>query len=385
MELLALHGALELIAQSPFRPPIKSDCQSAIDIIRKPHKISKYSKKPQLMIIEAAINKLHSLSPRPLIHHVKAHTGNLKSLDSWGTDTWGNHIADRVAANDVNSLAPLGLDGQSHHCNLREVLETCALAPRWFLLNNSSHTLAIHSPQSIIDNSRHATYLATRDTYHPNTPTWTTSTTKYAAAIFSPASKSLSACVTWQRICYDKGWTGRNRLKGAPSDATQDERDQLSTCELCDDDECLDHILRYCLHKDLPKIRNETIAALSTYITDLRNDKKRTNDELLLAEALRDVANPTGNGFHEGWRAWTGQWTPKLINQLANKYPILSEPSTDLCNRLRRTALQVGKILAVGARAIWAARCAAIAADKYQKQLTTVRQLAVHKQINSSR
>ena len=349
MELLAITGALDLMTQSNFRPPIKSDCKSAIDIIRKPHKIGKYAKKPQLMIIEAAIHKLHNLSPRPMIQHIKAHTGDKKALASWGTDTWGNHIADRIAADDAESLEALGLNGSSHQCRSSDLLDSLSLAPRWFALHEQSPTLATlltHSPQSIIDASRNVAYLTERDAYHPTKPTWTTSTTKYAAAIFHPASKPLTSCVTWQRICYDKGWTGRNRLKGAADDATQDERDQLSVCTLCDEDECLDHILRYCLYKELPKIRDDTIASLTTFITELRNDKTRSNDELLLAEAMREVATPQGTGYHEGWRAWTGQWTPNLISQLADRLPLPDDPSQDLCKRLRRTSLQVGTISA---------------------------------------
>ena len=211
-------------------------------------------------------------------------------------------------------------------------------------------------------------YLTERDAYHPTKPTWTNSTTKYAAAIFHPTVKSLTSCVTWQRICYDKGWTGRNRLKGVADDATQDERDQLSVCTLCDEDECLDHILRYCLYKDLPTIRDDTIASLSTFITELHNDKTRSNYELLLAEAMREVATPQGDGYHEGWRAWTGQWTPALIDQLANRLPLPEQPSQDLCKRLRRISLKVGTILAQGARSIWAARCTAIAEIKYNRK-----------------
>ena len=107
---------------------------------------------------------------------------------------------------------------------------------------------------------------------------------------------------------------------------------------------------------------------MTTFITELRNDKTRSNDELLLAEAMREVATPQGTGYHEGWRAWTGQWTPSLISQLADRLPLPDDPSQDLCKRLRRTSLQVGTILAQGARSIWAARCAAIAKIKYNNK-----------------
>ena len=83
---------------------------------------------------------------------------------------------------------------------------------------------------------------------------------------------------------------------------------------------------------------------------------------------MREVATPQGTGYHEGWRAWTGQWTPNLISQLADRLPLPDDPSQDLCKRLRRTSLQVGTILAQGARSIWAARCAAIAEIKYKRK-----------------
>ena len=179
----------------------------------------------------------------------------------------------------------------------------------------------------------------------------------------------MSSCVTWQRISYDKGWTGRNRLKGVDEDASHDERDAISKCNLCDFDEDMDHTLRYCLNAELDTIRIETIAALSTLIIQIHHDKNRILLEEKFAEALRDIATPSGKGYHEGWRAWTGQWTPHLITQLYLKFPLDDNLSQDHKQRLKRTALQVGTILAQGARAIWASICRQISLQKLQARL----------------
>ena len=158
--------------------------------------------------------------------------------------------------------------------------------------------------------------------------------------------------VVSQRLGLMKGWTGANRAKGAKRGDTED-RDAKLKCDLCDLEDTRDHFICTCLCDNLQTIRDGTIRELNSYIKAMRSVRSR--EEIQLAEAYRAFALEDING----WRAWLGQLTFDILSLLKSKCPSLAANRTvswQTKRDLRKTAQQVGSILASGARALWKRR-----------------------------
>ena len=76
------------------------------------------------------------------------------------------------------------------------------------------------------------------------------------------------------------------------------------------------------------------------------------------------MASHTTCGSFSGYRAWTGVWTQSLINELSNKCNFPDYMPDYITAKLRRTARNVGMILADGARKLWRRRCELISLQK---------------------
>ena len=218
-------------------------------------------------------------------------------------------------------------------------------------------------------------YLKNRDTYRSQRnlkPMWQNTTTAYAASIFGPGPIS-------QRVSYMKDWSGRNRAKTcAPSSLTSEEEEQWPNCELCHQPDDEAHLLCHCEHDTVIKLRDKLKTALNKYIVELTVLHKRPTIVVKLAEAIREFAWKDFNG----WRAFRGHWTPDARQTLIQHVPELTQRQTNkTLQLLRKTAKDVGILLANLAKDTWAARCKHVADAKviaqnelrYRQKLATMK------------
>ena len=176
-----------------------------------------------------------------------------------------------------------------------------------------------------------------------------------------------------------KDWSGRNRSKTcAPPSLTSEEEEQWPNCELCHQPDDEAHLPCHCGHDTVIKLRDKLKTALNKYIVELTVLYKRPTIVVKLAEAIREFAWKDFNG----WRAFRGHWTPDARQTLIQHVPELTQrQSNKTLQLLRKTAKDVGTLLANLAKDTWAARCKHVADGKvlaqnelrYRQKLATMK------------
>jgi hypothetical protein len=143
----------------------------------------------------------------------------------------------------------------------------------------------------------------------------------------------------------DWGYHGGNRKKGVE---TIEEKAAVGKCELCDEEDSLQHIIWGCVHGDMQDIRDQISVELNTYVASLRG---LSEIECQLGEAIRDLAL---DGGYDSYLVWLSHWTLKLRGRLLDRCPRLREQWNDESIRaLKKVATKIGKLLAEGVRELW--------------------------------
>ena len=268
MELLGIAGAARLATKSPVKISIKTDCLSAKLILDQPHKMRKHVYKPQVQLLRAILGDMNrSGANKPSIIQVHSHKGDHIDISEWTDDIWGNEIADRVAAGDTDFCQQHNIHYITIHVNT--LLAVLPHYLSWYLHDNSTNTLLMDRPKHIADQQRFNSYIQKRDDYRTargEQPKWAESTIRYASKIHFHSKMSLQSRAAAQRIVYDKGWHGGNRVKSATAETSNDDRDSFIKCDLCNQQDHQDHHIRYCLHADLDTIRDHVLQDLFKYV-----------------------------------------------------------------------------------------------------------------------
>ena len=291
------------------------------------------------------------------IRHVHSHQGDTIPQTQWSRDVWGNHIADRVADQDTSSSTLRDLHIIHQKIDSTKLLKHIQLHLPWSW-TNMSNDLFVGNPQHLLNKLRMPRYLANRDENRKSRdlkPMWQHTTTAYAASIFGPGPVS-------QRVSYLKDWSGRNRSKSAvPHSLSPEEAEQWQNCELCHQPDDEAHLPCHCLHDTIVKLRDKTKTRLNKYITELYMLHKRPLVAIKLAEAMRTYAWTN----YYGWRAFRGHWTPDAREALLSLVPELAQTYKKATLQiLRKTAKDVGILLATLAKDTWAARCKHVSDEK---------------------
>ena len=127
-ELLGINCALSICHhRNAHNVDIRTDCLSVKKILGNPGKLRKLTNKPELGLIQSALDDIYKLTP--CITHVKAHTGEDLAQALWTRDIWGNHIADRVAAGDYVYLNSIGVTVKELHYSV--LLKDLTLRNKW--------------------------------------------------------------------------------------------------------------------------------------------------------------------------------------------------------------------------------------------------------------
>jgi len=274
-----MNGAIRMSASAQVGGArIYCDCASVIKMIKHPHRLRKFVNKPIVGPLNAAARGI--ASSKPVIAHVKAHTGDSIPEEEWSSTVLGNHLADRVAAGDTGELT-------KYNINIIDIPYTALLADMaestdWYLQHEGR--MMTENPFDVIDAQRKTAYFTNRDELRAarsRNAVWFTSSTIFSAFIFNRGGKSVANRAVGQRLGLDKGWHGGNRSKGITDEEL---RRAAVKCELCNDDDSLAHILRHCLCGNLHSTRSEIERTLNAYVFKSRELSKHERE---LAWAIR--------------------------------------------------------------------------------------------------
>ena len=131
--------------------------------------------------------------------------------------------------------------------------------------------------------------------------------------------------------------------------ADDEERTLNMQCHLCGDMDSQDHLLQHCTHPDVCVVRRgalDMLEALGRQHVDAMD-----NSGSALAKALIDSTIKMLTTEEYPSRIWTSNWSSDMIRRLQNDMGI-QRVNKKLQANLRSTLVEVGRVLADGAREI---------------------------------
>ena len=94
MELISIVAALRFSKEVPGLRKLWTDSESVLRLLAKPWRLTAWSKKANLVLLQAAVR----LQSGQSLEHVRSHVERRKKdRGTWLPQEWGNWIADRVA------------------------------------------------------------------------------------------------------------------------------------------------------------------------------------------------------------------------------------------------------------------------------------------------
>jgi len=119
----------------------------------------------------------------------------------------------------------------------------------------------------------------------------------------------------------------------------------------CDDTDSQDHRVHYCTHPNVKAIRGATKANLDTLTMQFTEPDSNTNAHYEIHARLVGEINNMIDSVECPSRIWTTNWNTNMIQKLSDTLN-LRTVNIKLQASLRRTVINVGTILAEGAREI---------------------------------
>ena len=353
MEFLALAGALQLMTYCADIHDIGSDAESILKLIPKRSKILQTVTRDHHYLLQCVDNSLHRGARQP--YHVRGHAETRKPGKdkhgrlgaSWNKDDWGNWIADRLAANDIDILHQHGIHVQYISVSAIDIYKALRTVEQWYIGDIKGTPVLPQGVAATVAHSLATSYHRERDEYRVaggRLPMWEhNSSMEHAAEVYTMRSASISVAGTKCRIIYNKGYHGGNRAKD--ESLSPEEKSKAEQCLLCGQPDSQDHWLHTCPHKCLAQIREDILAGLNRDITTYRDI---TPLHRQLGYAYKHVLMTT----NQPSRIWTANWSTEQINLLCSNF------NTDLLQGLemkdiRKILMPLEKKLAVGALSLW--------------------------------
>jgi hypothetical protein len=209
---------------------------------------------------------------------------------------YGNHLADRAAANDASSLEPFDHTIISA-LKTGHILTYAQSQPYWYVANKS-RIMTLDTITNAASEHEHQRYLQVRDDIRAKRgapPKWTTGLSfKLAATQFETSKKhtNIGSAARGIRIVYDKYYQPWNIAKHAKKDD--------AICPECGEKDSLLHLLSSCTHPTYTQTRLHTYASLQKYVNTLDTN----NLEYFVGNCLLKFVKQPDNT-----NTWTGLWT----------------------------------------------------------------------------
>ncbi len=298
-ECLALILALSLSKDFLNCAGIYTDSESAYKLIRRPKRIQPSSHAPLVRILQH-----FPPQARRLVQHIHSHSEELtRDKSRWTQEMYGNHLADRAAANDGTAFAPFDsypLEG----LRTGHILAQVQQQPFWHIIEKT-RLLSLTTITEAVAKEEHRVYLKNRDANRAErglAPKWTTGLSfRLAAAQFETNKRraNIGSAARAIRIIYDKYYQPWNIAKYKKTDN--------AICPECGLQDSLTHLLSYCTHPMYTLTRINTHTCLKRYVNTLTPD----NLEYYVANCLLTFVTDTENA-----NTWTGLWTEEQRRSL---------------------------------------------------------------------
>ena len=240
MECMALTLALALSDKELNCQGIYTDSESAYKLIKRPRRIPPSSHAPLIRILQR-----HTPRVRNLVQHIHSHSEQLtRDKDRWTHDMYGNHLADRAAANDISSLQNF----QHIHINTLKtghILTQAQREPYWYVAD-ASRLMTLDTITNAMSKFELRQYLQNRDAKRAKRgapPKWTTGLSYNIAATQFEMNKkraNIGSAARAIRIIFDKYYQPWNVAKYANRDD--------AICPECGEKDSLQHLLATCTH-----------------------------------------------------------------------------------------------------------------------------------------
>jgi hypothetical protein len=306
-ECLALILALALSKDSLNCTGIYTDSESAYKLIRRPKRIQPSSHAPLVRILQH-----FPPQTRRLVQHIHSHSEELtRDKSRWTQEMYGNHLADRAAANDKTAFTPF----DSHpYEDLRtgHILAQAQQQPFWHV-TEASRLISLTTITEAVAKEEHKTYLENRDANRAARevePRWTTGLSFRLAATQFETNKrraNTGSAARAIRIIYDKYYQPWNVAKYNKSNN--------AICPECGLQDSLTHLLSHCTHPMYTLTRINTHTHLKRYVNTLAPD----NLEYYVANCLLTFVTDGNNA-----NTWTGLWTEeqrRTLLKLIKEHP----------------------------------------------------------------
>ena len=336
MELLALTGALQLLAHLQLRGTVYSDCQGLIRKLQQRDVLRRNTNSPGYPLLRDCKRLLASTRS---IQWIKGHPERSQTPPSgWSQDQWGNYIADLHArpphTPQALNLPTLTLLPPVDH----QVFASAAIRQTdWHFFTNTQSPL-LASPPSAIHHGTLCDYLTFRDdsrTERGAPPRWTDTTAPFAAKAWQLTTRGIAQRGSKVRHLWDLRWHGENQAIAAAGRA-----DHLAACPLCGHSPCSQsHIICDC-----PGLTHERAGLHLDY-------------RILTGQLARGPCRALGRavtellfhhpGIQERGQLWTGLWTPEQRGLIA--------PALHRCTLRegQRTLLTLSQRATEGVRQLW--------------------------------
>ena len=336
--------------------PIKTDCQSAVKLIKQTTQHIKPT---------ASANNHHytlfSTAPGPkpkyTIEHIPGHPEKRKpNRKDWNYLDYGNFIADLVAKGNTAKLDQQAPGPTIIHLKYPDIANDILPIGEWTIRPKSNIPTSFKATLSDHNNHKHKEYINTREAYRKIRklpPKWSNSTFLLAGKIWKRLAHTISARAKATKHIYDWTWTGQNQAK-------ENTGTQALPCKICNEPDTQYHLFSECNHPILTSLRQ-------SIMTNLTNTSKEITDKTnpTLAKIAQTfthlITNPPDLENWQPERLWKGLWTEQQVQYFLQESDLQhlhqrKAPTTIQINSYTQTLTTLTITLADGIRQLFSAR-----------------------------
>ena len=256
MELLSICVAHEIKQHNNGSGYIRSDCKAAINKCKRI-----WSGKASFRTLPLISLALTRSGKTDKLVHVPSHPERKKADKEWLDSDCGIYAADAAADGTVDFIM----------CRIDDTEVIRYLTRNLDCIITTKDGILMEDMDDIWNTLRYKEYLNKRDEYrakdilHPRPPKWSNVNPKLMSRMWGIDHTNNEAIGRAIKSLWDWNHTGSNRIKGNP--------DADCRCQLCGVLETQAHVIAYCKHPDVKKLRNEMLDDCRDDITLMEKGK----------------------------------------------------------------------------------------------------------------
>ena len=343
MEFLSLAAAMTA-AHNNTDHPVVSDALSVIQLLKHRKWLLGRPKYEHSIALRAMDRVSDDNGHMP--YHVKAHSTT--TIADMTPDQLGNHLADRLAGDDIGFFRKENLSVYSMEISAASLLPDLLGPDQWYLSDCNGVPLSLEGPARIIQQGQLNAYIRLHDINRASRgepPKWHAHTVQYSALAAGAQQMSTPKRAVYVRRLWDKGWHGGNRAKETTKELDPAALKLAAACTFCGEPDSADHWLHRCSHPP-------TVALRTSVLNDFYHKVKSLSScpsspiAVTLQFLLLQNLSPA--------RIWTSNFSATQRTALCACLP---NPLTDdLAVCVNTSMLSLAAILHTGASVLWFAK-----------------------------